>query len=684
MRIVWGWGLALLALAGAAQAQQKVYKRGDFEFSVAPVPAFVVERPLPVRWPANAPGGDGKVPWRTWRTDEQSDWRGGKQIAYVDYAFEVRSPSLIGDAGKYSITFNPEYQQLAIHRIELRRDGQWQSRLDPERISLARRESGFEEDSANGQVTALIVLDDVRVDDVVRITYTTTGGNPILAGQALESSYFGWRHPLLDARLRVIADPGTHFNVHREHGAPDPKLVDSADGAEVLLAAEAQAPVVDEQNYPVWYQPFPRAQVSVRRSWADVVAWALPLYPDVDGPLPEGLEQQLGIWSKLPGDEAKLQAALRAVQDEVRYFGVEMGENTHRPAAPADTWTRRRGDCKDKAYLLVTLLRRMGIRAEPALTSIDDGRAVQDQVPSAYDFDHVIVRAQIDGKPVWADATMTQQGGEPSATDLSPYGVALPIARGSDALQTIAPPAKPDAGIAAVERYLPSEDGRDVRLEVSTTYQGVYADMRRRSLAGERVEDRARRYADYYRKRFGDLRVISDPVAADDRAANVVRIDEAYTLLAPFASDGGGTRRLDLRADVLDEIATSPPTIARDGPLDFAQPGRYTQEVHVRIPSRWQPKFGAESEEIAGKGFDYARSARTDAKEAVLTYRIEVKQRDIAAADVAAHLERLRNVRESLGASLRFGMPAAVDAQARAERLRGLLRDVAKPPGDKP
>lgn len=669
------WGAGLLLLATLAQAGDDIHKRGDFEFSVAPAPGFAEERPLPAQWPADAPGAD--APWRTWRYDEQVDWRGGGYVDFFDYAFEARAPSLVGDAGKFSITFNPEYQRLLIHRVELRRDGHWLDRLDPEHISLARREQGFEDDLSDGQVTALLVLDDVRIGDVVRVSYTVDGSNPVLDGQALASAYFGWRNPILDARLRVIGDPGTQFNVDRQRGAPEPTLTQSASGSEVRLVARAAEPVIDERDYPAWYQPFPHAQVSVKRSWADVVAWALPLYPRVTEPLPADLEAKLQQWRKLPDDVARLKAAVRTVQDAVRYFGVEMGENTHRPAAPADTWRRRRGDCKDKVYLLVTLLQRLGIDAEPALTSMSNGRSAGERVPSASVFDHVIVRAHVGGKGVWVDATATQQGGEPGDADLGAFGIALPIVAGTEAPVAIAAPARRLSEMEVVERYIPGEDAREVRFEVSTVYRGAYADARRQALAGERSDDRAKRFADYYRKRFGQLRQVAEPVVADDRETNVLRIDEAYVLAAPFEDDGGMTRRLDVRADTLDAVAALPPAMARKGPLYFARPGRYRHEAHVSIPQRWKPKFGVEDDHIGGKAFDFNRSLRVEGGEAVLRYELDVRERDVALEDTARHLEQLRLARDELGASLRFDLPRSDDADTRAKRLQELLRGVS-------
>ena len=63
------------------------------------------------------------------------------------------------------------------------------------------------------------------------------------------------------------------------------------------------------------------------------------------------------------------------------------------------TWNRRYGDCKDKAYLLSKILARLDIAASPALVSTTRGSATRDVVPTAAAFNHVIVRALIDGRP---------------------------------------------------------------------------------------------------------------------------------------------------------------------------------------------------------------------------------------------------------------------------------------------
>lgn len=673
--------LGCVGVARGATAPAEVeHRRGDFRFFVGPAPSFVVGHEIPDRWPADAPGADDTV-WRVWLYDRQADRRAGQDHDYTDYAYQPLSSANLGDAGRFQVEFNPEYQRLVLHSVRLRRDGAWLERLDPDRISLARRESEFENDLYDGRVTAMIVLDDVRVGDVVRIAYTITGSNPILDGQLLDGAQVGWRSPLLHAYVRALYDPGTTVAHQVENGVEAPRVRTLPDAVEVVAERRGNAAIEDEGGYPSWYHPYPQVLFGKARSWADVVAWALPLYPRVDA-LPPELLARIDAWARLPDPHDRLRAALRAVQDEVRYFGIEMGSSTHRPSAPATTWARRYGDCKDKAYLLSTILARLGIESEPALVSTARGRAILDYVPSASAFNHVIVRARVAGATVWMDPTMHHQGGDPRATDLSDYGVALPVAGGTASLAPIAAPAGAAAGVATVERYRPGDAEGALRLEIETIYTGASADNARRSVSASRVDDMQRRYAEYYRKRFGDLEVAHAPKVEDDRAANTLKIVEGYLLKAPFAPEGDGRQGLDVFAETLDGVSRLPSSIARTGPVAVTSPGRYRHEIEVEGPPGWLPLAGTERDVFASPAFAFERTVDRSEGRVRVVYDLEVKARDVAAPAASAHLGQMRQVRDNLSARLRFQAPApALGASERDARLKELLRGVLDDPG---
>ncbi|GAB2501068.1 DUF3857 domain-containing transglutaminase family protein [Lysobacter humi (ex Lee et al. 2017)] len=669
------WKRAALAalLLAALQVHAEEHVRGAYRFETTSEPDFVVRSDVPAAWPDKAPGVDD-ARWRYWLYDVQTDHRAGRDRVYVERVFEPRSAAVLNEAGRFEIGFNPDYQKLQIHRLEVRRDGTWTTRLDPARISLARREDDFEQDLANGLVSALIVLQDVRVGDVVRVSYTLEGSNPVLKGQDTDWMYLGYGQPVLDARARMLYDAGTRLAVRQENTAVRPVIRTVAGSVEASVRHARSPAVVYHGDYPVWHHPYPAVQVGPEQAWSDVVDWALPLYPAVTGPLPADLERRIEEWSKL-GKPAGLAAALRAVQDDVRYFGLELGESTHRPHPPSETWSRRFGDCKDKAYLLVTVLARLGIDAVPALVSSGDGRAVAARLPAADAFDHVIVRAMLDGKAVWVDPTRTQQGGDPRRVDLSALGVGLPIAAGVTALVPIERPADRDDGVESRETYRIERADTPVQFTVETTYRGSAADHARRTVGSERNEDLARRYAEYYGKRYGALEHVGSPVVDDDRTANILRVRESYRLATALEA-AGNVRSLDVYADALGAPAQLPKTIRHPGPLRLPNaPGKYRHVIEVIAPADWSPAFGKERISHESPAFAFSRAIDIDGSTTRVTYEFDQGTDEIVGDGVAGHLGEMRSVRDRLQASLRYQLPAAVQAEERERRLRALLRD---------
>ena len=79
-------------------------------------------------------------------------------------------------------------------------------------------------------------------------------------------------------------------------------------------------------------------------------------------------------------------------------MSISIGPGGYRPASPDTVLSRRFGDCKDKALLLTTILRELGIEAQPALVNSRRGRVLTSALPTPYMFDHAIVRARTGGE----------------------------------------------------------------------------------------------------------------------------------------------------------------------------------------------------------------------------------------------------------------------------------------------
>lgn len=100
----------------------------------------------------------------------------------------------------------------------------------------------------------------------------------------------------------------------------------------------------------------------------------------------------------------KAEALVAFARRQVRYVAVEVGIGGYRPSAPQEVLERRWGDCKDKAFLLVDLLREVGIQAWPVLIQAGEADRVDRDFPSPNEFNHAIVAVSAEGLGLAEDA----------------------------------------------------------------------------------------------------------------------------------------------------------------------------------------------------------------------------------------------------------------------------------------
>lgn len=153
---------------------------------------------------------------------------------------------------------------------------------------------------------------------------------------------------------------------------------------------------------------FPELRFSTGASWqAIAAAYAKVVDAHANTPAVQAIVDKL-IAGKASAAE-KEAAILDYLDQEVRYTGIEFGEAALVPHDPADTLGHKYGDCKDKATLLVTMLRSAGIPAYVALLNAGSRMDVPADMPGMGAFDHAIVYVPGDSKhkvPVlWIDAT---------------------------------------------------------------------------------------------------------------------------------------------------------------------------------------------------------------------------------------------------------------------------------------
>ncbi len=148
---------------------------------------------------------------------------------------------------------------------------------------------------------------------------------------------------------------------------------------------------------------FPEIDYSTGASWQ---ALATEYSKIVDSKAKSDRVQSIvdGLIAGKSGQSEKEAVILDYLDREVRYTGIEFGEAAIVPHNPAETLALKYGDCKDKATLLVTMLRAAGINSYVALLNAGSRLDVPSDLPGMGLFDHAIV--YVPGAPdLWIDAT---------------------------------------------------------------------------------------------------------------------------------------------------------------------------------------------------------------------------------------------------------------------------------------
>ncbi|MGH7953197.1 MAG: DUF3857 domain-containing protein, partial [Limisphaerales bacterium] len=172
----------------------------------------------------------------------------------------------------------------------------------------------------------------------------------------------------------------------------------------------------DEPAMPPYEMVLQRLFVSTVPDWRDVSRWYWNLSkPHLDKTTPEMKEKVADLTAGAKTDLDKIKALFYFVSKKIRYMGLTPEKN--RPGfEPHDvciTFDKKYGVCRDKAGLLVEMLRLAGFNAYPVLINIGAKRDMEVPQP---DFNHAIVCVELKhGEHTLMDPT------DENTRDLLPY-----------------------------------------------------------------------------------------------------------------------------------------------------------------------------------------------------------------------------------------------------------------------
>jgi transglutaminase-like putative cysteine protease len=218
----------------------------------------------------------------------------------------------------------------------------------------------------------------------------------------LQTLWFFQREiPVRRARFTLEMPSGWRYSTYwRNHAAVNPQQ--TGDNRWTWELADI-ASVPSEPEMPTWRSVAGTLGISFAStgsfsSWAEIGRWYAQLTSRANESTPPIRDKVRELVAGAADPIEKLRRLSSYVQHGIRYVAIEIGIGGYQPHAASDVMTSGYGDCKDKATLLKTMLREVGIDSYYVLINSDRDYLAAD-FPTPLDFNHVIlaIRLPVDG-----------------------------------------------------------------------------------------------------------------------------------------------------------------------------------------------------------------------------------------------------------------------------------------------
>ncbi|HEY4640660.1 MAG TPA: DUF3857 and transglutaminase domain-containing protein, partial [Thermoanaerobaculia bacterium] len=548
-------------------------------------------------------------------------------VEYRRRVEKVLTSGGVQNASELSIDFDPSYESVVIHSIVLLRGGKTIDELPGASVRVIDKEEETQDRIYDGTRSALVILSDVRPGDIIDYAYSREGANPILGGKYADEFDLTSSTPAHLIRHRLITSRPMRFSVQP-----------TREGNDYVWEKRDVPPIDVEDDVPDWFDPYTHVQVTDFASWAEVGQWSVRMFRMEERSRNAVHGLAMRIKSEHPKDT--ITAAIRFVQDDIRYLGIEMGRNSHEPHQPADVLTQRWGDCKDKSFLLAALLRELGLEAYPALVNTKLRHELDSQLPSPLLFDHVITQVLVHGKAYWIDGTLSDQGGTLETIDTPNDERALVVRPETKALTTIGTNDKSSTVIE--QTYAAKDYTSPVSLDVVTTYRGGDADLFRASLVTDSISDIARDRLNRHAADHPKIEAVALPQITDDRDRNVITMRERYRIRELWKNG-----QWSYAPHAIDAHLKMPERRIRTMPLAFDYPLDLTQRMIFRLPDPLDIDGG--HDEITTSAFAYESDVKSSGNTVTATYHLRALRDGVPAVAVPDHLMKINDVSDSLG-----------------------------------
>jgi transglutaminase-like putative cysteine protease len=400
LSVVWKPSMMFVRIALVCLIVPMVAQAQDGEVHYAPSASWVV----PMR-PHEPFAGRKEGPLFFTYSDTQTLIDGKGTEEYFASRIKLLNSEALA-AGNVNIAWKPDSGAITVHHLRIIRDGEVIDVLKDTKFSVFQPQNAIEYSILSGQKLANFQVPGLRVGDEIEFAYTVRSRERAFPENSYGLTQVGAVPAPGSFRIRMTWPDGKEPKWRASEDISG-QLNKQTNALEVRLddPATLQLP----EGAPPRYAFKRTLEFSDFKSWPQLSKKMAPLFSGAARLPADSRIKELAARIKAESSDpiSRARAALKLVQDEVRYVYVEMNGGNLIPAEAERTWERRYGDCKAKTVLLMALLSEMEITARPVLVNSNGGDGINEHLPSPQLFDHVMVQANLGGTWYWLDGTRT-------------------------------------------------------------------------------------------------------------------------------------------------------------------------------------------------------------------------------------------------------------------------------------
>jgi hypothetical protein len=253
-----------------------------------------------------------------------------------------------------------------------------------------------------------VVFTGLEIGDCVYVKYRSEYETPGAIGRFFSESFgFDSYAPVVRSRYHTVIDTSIGHQIKFVNGSLTP-IERKLHQFKIATYEKEKPALIPKESYsPAYADMAQTMHIASKAEWADIVNWYQKLTEiqsdadyDDQALMEEIFPKGLAAYSQ----KQKAVEIYNYIVKNIQYSSISFRQSGIIPQAASDVYHTKVGDCKDVSTFYKSIANKAGLKSDLVLIS-NSHNGQQAIVMPSLDFDHCIVKVEIDGKPQYLELT---------------------------------------------------------------------------------------------------------------------------------------------------------------------------------------------------------------------------------------------------------------------------------------